>query len=332
MDIIFSRSSVIKSYDRKIKLRKDGSIEVKIYDDSISYIDNNYEKHDTLFFDTLDTWGQVEHRKEILNKKELSIIDNTKSLNKSIHNDNELHSIRSDNLSRSRQTLIDYACENADKFHSFITLTFGENISDVTNANKCFITWRKQITRYCKDNGKEFYYLGVPEFQKSGRVHYHILTSLKHNEDIIKRESIKTYNKNKNKYYNIEYYDIKYWKYGYSSSFDIDKETDNKFNIALYIIKYLYKDIDKRLYGRKKILKSNNLEKPNVYKLSKDDIVWKCAYNYILNNKKSEIQKIDRIERTIDKPYLKEQNIIHLRLQDDNNMLLDILQDKDMEF
>lgn len=175
--------------------------------------------------------------------------------------------IESRNLSRTRNTLIAYASENEEKFKSFITLTFSDNkncekrteidITDIGQANKKFNNWCKQIRRIYPN----FAYICVPEFQKRGAVHYHLLTSLRCGVDIPAREPIRTYNTEKKRYYNIEYYDIPYWNYGYSTAFDITN-TDDNFNLALYIIKYLYKDIDNRLFGRQKLMKSNNLRKP----------------------------------------------------------------------
>lgn len=321
MQTLFERQEVIRSYDRSIKVMKNGHVELKLYDSNITYADSGFVK-----------FNQKEFL-ELLDCKRPRINPNKQKtdfkINRNVSNSCELKEIRADSLTRSRQLLIDYASENVDKFHSFITLTFGEDITDVEIANKCFANWRKQISRYCKAHDKEFYYLGVPEFQKSGRVHYHVLTSFEHDVDIIKKEPIKTYNKNKHKYYTIEYYDILYWNYGYSSSFDLDKSTDYNFNLALYIIKYLYKDLDERLFGRKKVLKSNNLEKPNVYKLSSNDVTWQTAYAYILDNiynKKIDVQNTYRVEASNDKPYIKTQTILHLDLRDNNNILQDILQ------
>lgn len=332
MQTVFERKKVMGSYNRSIKIRKNGSLEIKMYDTPINYTQEGYEEY-TQFFDYNIRRGNMQNGMDKqLERKEHNLLSQGR-VKSEVYQDTTLKEIRSDSLSRSRQLLIDYASENQDKFHSFITLTFNEEIKDVETANKLFATYRKQVTRYCKNKGEEFYYLGVPEFQKSGRVHYHILTSLRHDVDIDKKVSIKTYNKNKKKYYNIEYYDLKYWNYGYSSSFDLDT-TDEKFNLALYIIKYLYKDLDERLFGRTKVLKSNNLEKPNLVKLDKESIVWKTAWNYIfgmVENKKSDIQNINRLERTEDKPYIKSQTILHINLQDYDNILKEILQD-DLEF
>lgn len=175
--------------------------------------------------------------------------------------------ISSYNLSRTRNTLIGYACENEDVFTSFITLTLSDNtshklsteinINDIGQANKLFNIWRTQISRIYPN----FAYICVPEYQKRGAIHYHLLTNLRCGIEIPKLKTKKTYNTEKQKYYELKYYNIPYWNYGFSTAYDINT-TDDNFNIALYITKYLYKDIDNRLFGHRKIMKSNNLKKP----------------------------------------------------------------------
>ena len=170
-------------------------------------------------------------------------------------------------LARTRNNLIALASENEDIFQSFITLTFSNNencekrteidINDIGQANKLFNVWRTRIQRKYPN----FSYICVPEYQKRGAVHYHLLTSLQCGVEIPAQEPIITYNTEKKRYYSLEYYNIPFWNYGYSTAFDI-KKTDDNFNLALYIIKYLYKDIDNRLFGRQKILRSKDLRKP----------------------------------------------------------------------
>lgn len=179
-------------------------------------------------------------------------------------------------LAKTRDKLIEYASENASEFKSFITLTFKENVKDLDIANKEFHRWVSKTKR----KYPKFIYLGVPEFQKRGAVHYHVLTNLVCGKEIEKRDIKKTYNKEKDTWYEMEYYNIPFWSKGFSSAFDLSL-TDEHFNVALYITKYLYKDIDNRLWGRKKILRSNNLKEPDMYYLSDKSEIYKDAMNYI---------------------------------------------------
>lgn len=155
--------------------------------------------------------------------------------------------IRYDSINRSYRQMMDLAIQNAKEFKTFITITFKENVSDLNVANKKFNNLMKSIRRHYPD----FKYLGSPEFQKRGAVHYHLMTNLtlQDNKVIVKQEG------------QDNMYDIKQWDKGWTSVFDLSL-TNNNFSIAAYMTKYYFKDIDNRLFGRKKVLYSQNLDKP----------------------------------------------------------------------
>lgn len=233
-----TEKQALERYNTKIKLYSNGEIKIKKYSTSLERLKEGYE----------------------LEKRTFKI-----SKNNSRRRESGKMLIR--NLARTRNTLMDYAIENKNIFHSFITLTLSDDknraksteidINDIKEANKLFNIFITQLRRKYPNLA----YMGVPEFQKRGAVHYHLLTNLRCGIEIPAREPKRTYNKAKNKWYEFIYYDIPYWNYGYSTAMDLD-DTDENFNVALYIAKYLYKDIDNRLFDRKKILKSNNLNKP----------------------------------------------------------------------
>ena len=164
--------------------------------------------------------------------------------------------------------LIDLAYSNYTTWKSFVTLTFAENLTDVRDANKKFNTFVTQWRRKKSD----FLYIAVPEFQKRGAVHYHVLSNLVPGNDIPKSDPIITHNLEKDKYYTIEYHDVPYWHEGWSSAFDL-KLTDDRFDVAAYMCKYMYKDIDNRLYAHQKIMHSNGLKMPDIYRLSENDLL-----------------------------------------------------------
>jgi hypothetical protein len=122
----------------------------------------------------------------------------------------------------------------------FITFTFKENITDLTVANK---EWTKFILRFNKRHFKHGYlkYVGVPEFQKRGAVHYHVV------------------------FFNLPYmtkiYDVirQSWGLGFTLVETV-KSTEHLIN---YVSKYLSKEnFDQRLFGRKKYFASRGLFKP----------------------------------------------------------------------
>jgi hypothetical protein len=59
-----------------------------------------------------------------------------------------------------------------EEIPKFLTLTFRENITELKKANKLFRHFIKRLNRKCK---KTIRYVAVPEFQKRGAVHYHLL-------------------------------------------------------------------------------------------------------------------------------------------------------------
>lgn len=180
--------------------------------------------------------------------------------------DSKYKTIRPDSLTRTRNLIIDYASENEKHWYSFITLTYAENVQDINLANKQFHNWTTCIKRKYPD----FMYLGVQEVQNRGAIHFHVLTNIKCGSELIPLQKGKKC-----------MYDVKYWKHGYTSARDIINGVDQHFNVALYMVKYLYKDMSDRLFGRNKILKSNNLKKPEVKKLLADSETYVNAINYI---------------------------------------------------
>lgn len=243
----YFESQVKKSFDHKIKFYSNGRIYDRHYKKKFSYIPSGYEVSNDSFM----------HDKLFQNKKGRVSSSNS-----------DLKEIRVDSISRTRNALIDYAIENESYWKSFITLTFAENITDIDFANKCFHKWVTSVRRVFAD----FAYLGVPEFQKRGAVHYHLLTNLIPGSNLCPFQS---------ESYALKQYDVKFWTYGFSSVFDVVNSTDTNFNVALYICKYLYKDIENRLFGRNKILKSNNLNKPNILKLLESSVSYNNAISYI---------------------------------------------------
>lgn len=161
------------------------------------------------------------------------------------------------NIMRSKFSLQRLAKANEDKFNTFITLTFAENQKDLTYCNKKLANWLRQVKRHIKD----FSYICVPEFQKRGAVHFHLMTTL----DIKKNPDIIIPQKEFTEYQYLKMtdnqrkacYDVKYWFHGYSSVFPIKKD-----EVVGYLTKYFTKDIDNRLFGHRRYTYSLNLNIP----------------------------------------------------------------------
>lgn len=237
-------SSLISPTNQKnynVKILKCGNyIQVYEYNYHLSRKDKNFEK-----------------------KRDIKIldIDNLFLSEEGIKETNPKY-IEKKNVDRSKFSLQRLVKSNINLFKTFITLTFEENICDIETANKKFDIWRTKI----KSIKKDFAYICVPEFQKRGAVHYHLLTNLDISQNLnliipqekftykqLKQMSVKERSK---------CYDVKYWSYGFTSVFEC-----KDINVVGYMSKYMTKDIDNRLYGKRRYLYSQNLNKPEEYVL-----------------------------------------------------------------
>lgn len=164
----------------------------------------------------------------------------------------EVKPILLSNAIRSNLNCQRIAKANRDNWESFITLTFKENITDIVYANKIFNAWVSNVRKLKKD----FKYIAVPEFQKRGAVHYHILSNLgKENTNIIIPQKERT-EKTKDL---TTLFDVKYWSRGFAR---VDFIKGDYKKIYSYICKYMTKDIDDKLFGKHRYFNSQNLNKP----------------------------------------------------------------------
>lgn len=155
------------------------------------------------------------------------------------------------NINRSKMELQRLVKTNEDIFKTFITLTFDENIKDISIANEKFHNWRSYIKKVKSD----FAYVCVPEFQKRGAVHYHLLTNIDYTDfSILSKDEMRIFKPGKG--WNI-FRTLNTWSYGFSNVQNMDN-----INVVGYITKYMTKDIDNRLWGHRRYLYSQNLKKP----------------------------------------------------------------------
>lgn len=166
-----------------------------------------------------------------------------------------LREIETKNITRSKLQLQNLIKANEKEFKTFITLTFEENITDVKDANKKFNVWRRNLKRI-KPN---FKYVCVPEFQKRGAVHYHLMTNIEYQDTKLLLTERKIWNKSSG--WQIGK-DVKGWCYGHSMAKDM-----KTINLVGYITKYMTKDIDNRLFSQHRYFYSQNLEQPEVHLL-----------------------------------------------------------------
>ena len=212
---------------------------------------------------------KIKKNQELENIKDSNLkIDNLLLKKDNIKKTTELKEIDIRNINRSKTNFKRLVLANEEKFKTFITLTFSENIKDLKYANKLFNYWCANI----RHKKKDFLYICVPEFQKRGAVHYHLLTNLdiKENPDIIIPQlnfTVQQYLKMSEEQ-RKKCYDVKYWPHGFSNVKSL-----YKIKPVVYMSKYMTKNIDNRLFGHRRYFYSNNLTKPEVVYLDLDNDV-----------------------------------------------------------
>lgn len=186
----------------------------------------------------------------------------------------EVKPILLSNAIRSNLNCQRIAKANRDNWESFITLTFKENITDIAYANKIFNSWVSNVRKLKKD----FKYIAVPEFQKRGAVHYHILSNLgKEDTNIVIPQKERT-EKTKDL---TTLFDVKYWSRGFAR---VDFIKGDYKKIYSYICKYMTKDIDDKLFGKHRYFNSQNLNKPREEFLDLSNENDLKHFNDIINN------------------------------------------------
>lgn len=140
-------------------------------------------------------------------------------------------------LSRARKDLRRIVNSNIQKNSKFLTLTFKENVSDIKVANNEF---KKFIKRLNYLLGFKVEYSVVPELQKRGAWHYHVIL----------------YNTTKK----LDFKEIEQcWGNGFIKLNRIDRVD----NVGAYICKYMTKcEQEEELRGKKLYFNSRGLKKP----------------------------------------------------------------------
>ena len=172
---------------------------------------------------------------------------------------------------------------NEKEFKTFITLTFDKYITTLTDAYRIF---RKFIERTSKYQNN-FKWVCVPEFQKCGKVHYHLITNIDlNNTDLIYEQETEK---------NI-YYHIKTWSklvknnQEYSLGFDCvelvkDKDGNDTKKLCGYIAKYMSKAyIEDCFFNRNRYYSSQNLNQPKEILIDTENEKDNLKLNSIMEN------------------------------------------------
>lgn len=155
---------------------------------------------------------------------------------------------KSRSIIRAINVLRRLALSNFVENDKFLTLTFNDsNDFNINDLRECLIYYQKFI-RKIKTLYPDFKYITVPEFQKRGAVHYHLICKFPFtsNDEI-----------------------AKIWGHGYIKV----KAITNPQGAAIYLTKYLSKKFDSKKHGHRLYYTSKNLEQPKVFYGEKAELI-----------------------------------------------------------
>lgn len=137
---------------------------------------------------------------------------------------------------------------NFDNHTSFMTLTFRENIQDISVTNYEFKKFIKRLNYFMNKKKKaQLKYLAVWELQKRGAIHYHVMLF---NVPKIPHKDL-----------------VNIWGNGAVNIQKVD--ADSKDNRGRYLSKYFAKNLDNlasliKFLNKKRFFRSKNLKEPDV--------------------------------------------------------------------
>ncbi len=142
---------------------------------------------------------------------------------------------------------------NFDGRTKFVTLTFRDNIQDITVTNREFKNFIQRLNYYIYQTKTQLLkYIATWEKQKRGAIHYHVIFF---DFPYIAKEKLQ---------------DL--WAHGFIKINRVD--VDSKENRGRYLSKYFGKDLELKEHKKKAFFKSQNLKMPIQQKLMiTDDIL-----------------------------------------------------------
>lgn len=191
--------------------------------------------------------------------EEIGGVEYNKETKKQRTKESKEHSERS-SLGRTKQKIYNYAFSNDWSNGLFFTITFDPKQVDSFDYDKCYKRLH-QFLKNLKDQNPDFKYIFVPEFHKSGRIHFHGIGT---NCDKLKLED-SGIKKNGKKIYNVN---SKTFRYGFTT---VSKIADTQ-KVSSYITKYITKGMIIATKGKHRYLCSRNLDTAEVENIMLDDV------------------------------------------------------------
>lgn len=251
--MVISLKKEIKSYNVKV-IETKSTLEYWLYSDFVFSFSNPYDKKDIHIESSLEDISD----KEVVKNENINVYNNILRMQRYY-----------DNLRWDIARLVD---TNFDNLTKFMTLTFKENIEDVSYTNNEFSKFIKRLNyKLYKTKKQQLKYIAVWEKQKRGSIHYHII------------------------FFNFPYIENvelqKTWGHGFVKINKID--VDSVENRGRYVSKYFSKNIDIKDYKQKSFFKSQNLIQPKIRRFNSSDpieIKENVIFNKEYNRKIPEMQ------------------------------------------
>lgn len=226
------------------------SYNVRLYDYKYSQQIRVYER-------TINREEQNEKR--IDGKKKKKNISTEQKENERERTQEEIEHSMEVSVNRTKQNI--YQLARANDWHWFITLTFDQEKIDSANYDVLVSLTRKWFNNVKYRKCPDMKYLIVPELHKDG-IHYHFHGLLADCDGLTFAYSGIV--KNGKKVYNIMDF-----KFGFTTATRVD---DTK-KVSSYISKYITKDLEKNIKGKRRFLNSKNCEKAKIteYCMTEDE-------------------------------------------------------------
>lgn len=236
--MVITLKKEIRSYNTKV-IETATTIEIWKYDDPIFSWSNPYDEKEINIKDI-----NLESNLEDISDMEVVKNDNIKVYNSLVRMEKYYTQLRWE-IAR----LVDV---NYDEQTKFMTLTFKDNIEDVSYTNKEFSKFIRRLSYYLyKDKKMHLRYIAVWEKQKRGSIHYHVIFFSLPYIPNNKLEEI--------------------WGQGFVKINQID--VDSLENRGRYVSKYFSKNVDVKEYKKKSFFKSQNLIQPKIRRFNSSEPV-----------------------------------------------------------
>ncbi len=188
---------------------------------------------------------------------------------------------------------------NFDNKTKFLTLTFKDNIQDITLTNKEFKYFIQRLNYYLYQTKiQTLKYIATWEKQKRGAIHYHVIFF---DFPYIAKEKLQ-----------------ELWSHGFIKINRID--VDSKENRGRYLSKYFGKDLEVKEHKKKAFFKSQNLRMPVEQKLMlTDDVFKELEQENIVFHKKYIRQVYDTKSFITTGSLLKDSSVTYIKIKKSRN-------------